>query len=253
MPKRKSRSPIKRKSRSYRRKKSRSPTKRKSRLVFGAVSSVRKNIKTPDYSDITSKRRLATYESKLSKSRELRSSLISKTRFKIAQFRIFDENLKSFKRLIDKPMDCVVNAMQIIGVINSTTADLLRIKAGKQVFQIDEIEKMFTLYFPHIFKFKSMDGVEWVNQIKQILKPGHVMFVGYSDKNGPGHVFLVGRLATDSKDIIMLDPQLPPGYQYCPLKDDRCFDFISNKTNYYILNSSLGKTSEAERLKILKN
>jgi hypothetical protein len=216
MPKRKSRSPVKRRLRSRSR-------KARSKLAFGSVSSKRRP----------------------SRSSELRSKLIAFKRAPIAQFRIFDEYLADFKRLVDKPMDCVINAMQLIGMFDFKTAELLRIKVGTVGFQKSEIEKIFTLYLPHIFKFESYNYDKWANEIKENLKPSNVMFVGYA-----GHVFLIGKKVNG--EIIMIDPQLPKEHQVCNLSDSTCFNFIANKATYFILKSSFSKVSERERLAIIR-
>ena len=41
-----------------------------------------------------------------------------------------DENINKFGRAIKKPKDCVINALEIIGIINTTDADIMRIVVG---------------------------------------------------------------------------------------------------------------------------
>lgn len=175
-----------------------------------------------------------------------RSKLLQSRRTKIVQFRIYNEHINNFKRLVDKPMDCVINAMQIIGMIDNNTAELLRIMLGRRGFVKTEIEKIFTLYLPHIFKFESMDYNKWVDEIRKTLIPGNVIFAGYS-----GHVFLIGKMMDDR--IVMIDPQLPKGDQVCYLEYSKCEAYIANKTNYYILKATVSELSHDERMKVIKS
>ena len=43
------------------------------------------------------------------------------------QFAITDDSINSFQRVIASPMDCFINALQIIGIINNISANLMRI------------------------------------------------------------------------------------------------------------------------------
>jgi hypothetical protein len=63
---------------------------------------------------------------------------------KLSIFKISDENINSFQRFINAPMDCVINALQLIGLLDSLTSNIFRISCvGKQGFELIQIEKLF--------------------------------------------------------------------------------------------------------------
>ena len=61
--------------------------------------------------------------------------------FRPAEFEMTDTLINGFRRQIPKPMDCVINALQLMGALSSKCAELMRIVAGDGGFQKDQIEK----------------------------------------------------------------------------------------------------------------
>jgi hypothetical protein len=78
--------------------------------------------------------------------------------------------------------------------------------------------------------------------ITNLLKPGNVVFAGYT-----GHVFLIGRLLNG--DIIYIDPQIPT---LCNLSNYECEQYLNINNRdmkwYLLFNSQERLTNQQEQL-----
>ena len=148
--------------------------------------------------------------------------------YTLTQFGINDVQIQSFRRNVLSPKDCVINALQLIGMLDIYTANLLRITLVGQ-FGIDQsqIEQIFILYYGYTFI--------------SCLQVGHVAFAGYQDVNGAKHVFLIGR-KTDGH-VYYIDPQIN---QICNLSDPQCLQYIANKQFFFLLKNNQTKLTDAE-------
>jgi hypothetical protein len=137
--------------------------------------------------------------------------------YPLAVFPITNENLFSFNREFLSPKDCVINAMQLMGLLQEVPANLMRISScGSAGFTKEQIEIMFIYLTGQNHDFvETIDREAWSNVITTLLPPGHVVFAGYE-----GHVFLVGK---DLENKIMyIDPQANPALcntdnKFCPI------------------------------------
>ena len=161
----------------------------------------------------------------------------------LTQFRINDAQIQLFNRKVISPQDCVINAMQIIGMLDIYTANLLRITlVGQYGIDQPQIEKIFILYYGFTFKFDPVTSFqEFSNDITRCLQVGHVAFAGYQSVNGTKHVFLIGR-KTDGH-FYYIDPQIN---QICNLADPQCLHYIAGKSFYYLLKNNQMKLSDDE-------
>ena len=163
----------------------------------------------------------------------------------IFQHQITDENINKFKRYVKSPMDCVINAMHIIGLLDNFSSNLMRITCvGEQGIQIEQIQKIFTLYsiikdHPHEFVFLEAPDIYGMPSAKVFekavidnLKPQHILFCGY-EKNSFKHVFLLGRDVNGS--ILYIDPQVDDGV-ICDISINECFQYISGAQKYFLLH-----------------
>lgn len=155
--------------------------------------------------------------------------------FTIAQFYISDENLLRFRRLVKKPRDCVINALELLGVLQATPADLMRISVGDTGLSADQIEQVFAYVSqPARWRFVRYTNIHTLEAFcYQGLLPSHVIFCGYH-KQGFKHVFLIGK--NNLGQVVYIDPQVNA---YCPLDDPRCFEYIRDAEEYYLLQSTL--------------
>ena len=148
----------------------------------------------------------------------------------LSQFAITDANLAQFNRRFTSPMDCFINALQIMGVLDDRSANIMRISTiGRVGFTKEQIEMIFSFTYLTNFDFKStLDYDEWARWIHTYLTPGNVVFAGYT-----GHVFLIGR-RTD-RTIIYIDPQVG---QFCNLDTPECQQYVRDKRQWYLLFNS---------------
>jgi len=175
--------------------------------------------------------------SKTRNTQKKRSKVIWKARVKnslpdcndLSQFQINDENIQSFRRYINSPMDCVINALQLMGLLDTVTSNLFRISCvGTNGFEKDQIEKIFILYKGVNFEFKSTTNFnEFLNLIETKLLPGNVVFAGYT-----GHVFIIGRLLNGN--IMYIDPQIN---KFCDIKTCQNLIMHESKSYYLLFNS----------------
>lgn len=120
----------------------------------------------------------------------------------LSQFVISDINIMNFKRYLHSPRDCVINALQIFGILDVISANVMRMFTVNTDIQKEEIEKIFVLTFGNNFEFKStLCFNEFTLNIYNLLKPGNGVFAGYL-----GHVFILARLTNGN--IIVIDPSL---------------------------------------------
>lgn len=163
----------------------------------------------------------------------------------LSQFKITDEQLLSFKRIAPTPMDCFINALQIIGVVNNITANIMRLSsAGKTGFTSEEIEKIFIFLSGHNHDFKATGSPqEFSEWIAKNVFPGHVVFAGH--EGGNNHVYLIGRGIDGT--IVYIDPQL--GIM-CDLSTQECQGYLKNNRVYRLMFNSQGKLSP-EQLRLL--
>jgi hypothetical protein len=162
--------------------------------------------------------------------------------YTLTQFGINDVQIQSFRRNVLSPKDCVINALQLIGMLDIYTANLLRITLVGQ-FGIDQsqIEQIFILYYGYTFKFDPITSFQDVSNTISCLQVGHVAFAGYQDVNGAKHVFLIGR-KTDGH-VYYIDPQIN---QICNLSDPQCLQYIANKQFFFLLKNNQTKLTDAE-------
>lgn len=120
----------------------------------------------------------------------------------LSQFVISDINIMNFKRCLHSPRDCVINALQIFGILDVISANIMRISIGNSNIEKAQIEQIFVLTFGNNFEFKSTIYFdEFILNVYNLLKLGNGVFAGYN-----GHVFILARLTTG--DVIIIDPSL---------------------------------------------
>lgn len=156
----------------------------------------------------------------------------------VSQFPITDTNILEFKRLIKSPMDCVINALQLFGLLDVVTANLLRIPAELQKtgFSKEEIEMIFILFMGNNFSFKPTKNFqEFSTYIETYLHPGYAVFAGYT-----GHVFILARRLDGV--IMLIDPQEP---LYCNINE--CQNrIIEDGSDYFLLFNSAEKLNKTQ-------
>jgi hypothetical protein len=124
-----------------------------------------------------------------------------------------DQYLRNFTRRVIKPKDCVINALELIGLINAQYADLFRILVGDTGITIPQIEDVFQFFQPnyrYVFKKyeQTVQDVQVVYDILHSVPPGCVIFAGIIFRGGSidsGHVIILGRF--ENGNYVVIDPQ----------------------------------------------
>jgi len=159
----------------------------------------------------------------------------------LSQFQMSDVNLFSFNRLFNAPMDCFINALQLMGVLNLLSANIMRISTlGVTGFTKEQIEIIFSYVYGTNFEFKETSNYqEWSQWIAQYLMPGYAVFSGFT-----GHVFIIARSTNGT--LYYIDPQLN---LFCDLSNTSCESYLRDKSTWYLLFNSREKlTLEQEKL-----
>lgn len=158
----------------------------------------------------------------------------------VSLFKMTDEQLFSFNRRFRTPNDCVINALQLIGMVDDFTGNLLRITMTGQIGSTStQIELIFILKFKYNFHFTKIGNIHtFSDYLIQYVPPGHVVFAGYS-----GHVFLAG------KDIsgrpLYIDPQIV-NTPICYLDIKGCSSLINGNPPWYLLMHSNRVLTDSE-------
>ena len=130
---------------------------------------------------------------------------------RIVSFPITDQNLKNFTRRVIKPKDCVINALQLIGLVDAHHSELMRILVGETGVSLNQIEAIFNFFSKKsIYTFKQYyskdpNDVVKIQNIINDLPQGTCLFAGLKSKKGNKHVFILGRYANGS--YVVIDPQ----------------------------------------------
>lgn len=151
----------------------------------------------------------------------------------IAQFNMEFFDINNFGRNRPRPRDCVINAMEMLGLFDKFSADLMRIMVGETGLQEYQLTECFNLMYQdlgvkfHLHNFSNPKSLG--DFITNSLNLNHVIFCGYDSK----HVFLIGK-GLDG-NLYLIDPQLGLSNHMCNLSFKECLDFIDHKGTYHVL------------------
>lgn len=154
----------------------------------------------------------------------------SSKKYHIQEFKFSDANINSFVRSIVKPQDCVINAIELLGVLDPRSADIARIMVGDTGVSKDQIEQIFNYVIPHAnFIFDRLQNMRELMDFTKSMKSSHAILCGYT-----GHVFLIAK--KNDGTVWYIDPMVN---QICELSKPNCLMYIDNKQDYYALISDL--------------
>jgi hypothetical protein len=171
----------------------------------------------------------------------------------MAHFPITAEALASFQRVFPIPGDCVISALQLVGVIDQLAADIMRVAtiAGSTWVGPEQIELVFVYRTMRNFLFSVTENYhQFVGIIQRDLPPGSVVFAGYEGhENGrkATHVFIIGKQLDGQ--IVYIDPQTTPSY--CALSDPRCEEFLRGRRSWHLLFYNPTQLSQAQGRRVI--
>lgn len=170
-------------------------------------------------------------------------------KFTMSVFSITSEQLDTFKKIVNSPMDCVISAMQIIGILDFFSSNVLRLTSVGRTYGItlEEIENIFSLRTNNKFVFKSTtSAAEFDSTIQRLIPINHVVFCGveYNNQYNTRHVMLIGK--NNDGEMVQIDPQLE--VPICYLNNNNiCF---KNVSHYFLLFNYEGELTTAEKIQM---
>jgi len=150
----------------------------------------------------------------------------------MAAFPMSDSQLDGFKRHVAHSSDCVINAMQLLGLIDERTGDLMRITAMPlSGFHQQQIEKLMERTTGYKYDYRSSSSYQDFYAAATQLEAGRAIFCGIKRSNGTSHAFIIGRGLNGT--LYFIDPQIPI---ICDINDPSCSAHIrENVTEWFIL------------------
>lgn len=175
----------------------------------------------------------------------------------LTDINITNQDLESFNRQFKSPMDCVINALQIIRILDKKHANIMRITVGHLGITKEQIELIFMLQTNRNHSFIGMKPNVFENQIQNNLGMNKIVFAGYGLTQPDGtilrHVFLIGR---DSNNLIAyIDPTSESNiysiHTHIQEEKSELQKFIESNINnpnfeLYLLYHSEGELNEVE-------
>ncbi|NDE17555.1 GNAT family N-acetyltransferase [bacterium] len=177
-----------------------------------------------------------------------------KDMWSLVRFTLSQEKItRSFlKRLVRKPMDCVVNALQVLGLVDEKQADLMRILITPAGIDTTQLLDMFrVLDDANEYRLRRFNDFQGLLGHIQSLGAREGVFAGYRTHPGgpplgspePGqkrHAFVIGR--GDDGHLYLVDPQADA---LCDLEDAaQCADLIQADF-YYVLEKKTAAATAA--------
>ena len=149
----------------------------------------------------------------------------------------FINRLEHYSRINPDPNDCVINAMQLLGLLSNIESGLLRLELkcwsenNGGLPQHIVLSMFKTIYPKYKFDFKSTTDPQEFDYYLTKLPDNQISFCGISRIDGSAHVFLVIK---SNGHIYIVDPQIyvyPYGKQIYNLQDD----FFNNVSKIHVL------------------
>lgn len=150
-------------------------------------------------------------------------------------FPFSQSTISNFRRRFATPMDCVITTLQMIGLINRFTAEIMRISCmGKTGINTETIMSVFIIAFKRNFNFIKLDSYEqFIRELTANLPCNNVAFCGYKNQDNTNHVFLMCREACG--DLSLLDGTIATN---CSVTNPSCRQLLTGKKSYYLLYNS---------------
>jgi len=131
-------------------------------------------------------------------------------RWSVHYFPITDKHLENFMRHLPRPKDCVINAIELLGIVHQDIAGLMRILVGNTGVGPDQITDIFRWVYPdynwrfHPIPISYTMRSDILHHFSNI-PPGRVVFGGVTWTGGERHVILFGKSADGT--LVAIDPQ----------------------------------------------
>lgn len=159
----------------------------------------------------------------------------------IAQFKVSNDSLTKLKRQINNPNDCVLVALNVVGLISNYTHAIVSTLVDEGIY-LDQILDIFKYKSQgHNYEFSMYNSEKFHETVMRQLKPGRMMFCGarwkkvrrgYQPRAG-GHAMLIANV---NNDLWVVDPQ---NGVFGKLSDPNIISqYVETAFAYFILNTS---------------
>jgi hypothetical protein len=165
---------------------------------------------------------------------------------KLTLFDMDVPKLLQFQRSVNSGTDCFTTALQIFGLIQPVSADIMRLAYQNKQVEQSAMESVFIYLTRFNFCFQEFSSFRDFAVILDQVPKGKAVFAGYK-VNGTGHVFIIYRKLLGQYAII--DPQVvgPPDYNVeVDSPEDKNTFLHANVpgTKWYILKQSETQLNE---------
>lgn len=153
-----------------------------------------------------------------------------KPQYILPYFPITDDNLYQFRKFVQVPRDCVINAMQLVRIVDERAADIMRILVGDKGVTPDQIIQIFQYTFRKKYIFNLVEVPELLKMLENDLYFPRLtsIFVGIENNLDDGsinkHMIIIGK--NIGGQSINIDPQNPT---LCNLNLPECQNAVFGK------------------------
>lgn len=159
--------------------------------------------------------------------------------YQIPTWDISSTNLYRIRTNVSKPRDCVINALETLGLIDNRTADFMRIMVGNIGLTGEQVEDILNYeYKGHNFVFYET-SIEYLSMFSaNYLRPNSVMFCGIEYEDGGKHAFVIG------KDINGLIRYIDAQSQAHGCFLDQCYKDVLQGRKFFTLRAKRSSTGD---------
>lgn len=159
-----------------------------------------------------------------------------KPKIYLAKFPITNSNILKFARYKSHNMDCVINALEILGVVDQKCAGIIRTLFKEYGVKLEYIEDFFKTASPEYewghTAYQNFDSFK--NKIETELTVNHVCFCVVDWKTGGTHAFLIAR--EEDGNFVLIDGQINT---YCYLNESSCYSYFNDVSVFRTLDFAM--------------
>jgi hypothetical protein len=175
---------------------------------------------------------------------------MSNTDWEMLQFPVqATEAFARFERQIIRPMDCVINALQILGIVQQQSADIMRILVNDTGVTAEQLELIFdTLYPGREHHFQPMNATNFVKNLSRMKydQSPSIIFAGVTYKSGGKHAFLIERSSMGGH-FKVIDAQRGSIIHCGDKPADVIHTYLPDYTTLYVLQERIKRPSVLKR------
>lgn len=128
--------------------------------------------------------------------------------YSVANFMITYDQLTKIKRYISNSRDCVLVALNAMGILTPKMHAIASIIVDDKYVNGDSIVNVIRYKFGGKWKFLKFDAKEdFIQKLKESLRPGCMAFAGFVWSNGVGHFCMIYR-DLQTGELFYMDPQV---------------------------------------------